>query len=294
MAARIPFLTAVPLAALGLMVMGMTLIPLGDAAGKVLTEGLGATSGFVAWSRMTLGALLLAPVLGLAGLGQLAGLLRDWRIWLRGVLMLGTIWAILTAVATEDLATVYGAFFVGPFLSALLAVVFLGEKLGRAQAVCLGLGFVAVLLVVRPAGGITPGIGFALLSGLCYGGYLTASRWLAGRAPPLVLLASQFVLGAVLLAPAGLVAVPEVSGSLAGLMVVSTLCSLGGNLFLILAYRRAPAVVLAPLVYVQLVAATGFGLVFFGHWPDWVVLAGLALLIASGIAGYVFGARRAG
>lgn len=280
------------LVALTLMIGSMVLIPLGDSAGKALTGGLGAGSGFVAWSRMALGGVLLALIMNAPGLrAEGLQLLADWRIWLRGGLIAGCIWAILTALATETLATVYGAFFVGPILSAALAVLLLRERVGRAQVAFLLLGFCGVLVVVRPGWGMTAGTGFALLAGLFYGGFLTASRWLAARARPLALLFSQFLIGALLLAPIGLAQLPAPGLELAALSLGSALASLGGNLLLILAYRRAEAARLAPLVYVQLVAATGFGLVFFGDWPDLWVLAGLGLLIFSGVAGFLLAPR---
>lgn len=280
------------LVSLALMIGSMTLIPLGDSAGKALTGGLGAGSGFVAWSRMALGTLVLLAIMSAPGLrAEGLRLLTDWRIWLRGGLIAGCIWSILTALATETLATVYGAFFVGPILSAVLAVVLLGERVGRAQAVFLLLGFCGVLVVVRPGFGMTSGTGFGLLAGLFYGGYLTASRWLAARARPLALLFSQFAIGALLLAPVGLVQLPAPGVELAALSAASALASLGGNLLLILSYRRAGAARLAPLVYVQLVAATGFGIAFFGDWPDVWVLSGLTLLIVSGVAGFLTAPR---
>jgi drug/metabolite transporter (DMT)-like permease len=280
------------LAALALMTGAMALIPLGDSAGKALTDGLGVGSGFVAWSRFALASVLLFAALNAPGLrAEGLGLLLDWRICLRGALLAACVWAILTALATEPLARVFGAFFVGPILSAALAVLLLGERVSRAQAACLVLGFAGVLVVVRPGWELTPGMGFAVLAGMFYGGFLTASRWLAARARPLALLFSQFAIGALVLAPVGLVQLPPPVWELAALSAGSALASLGGNLLLILAYRRAGAARLAPLVYVQLVAATGFGIVFFGDWPDVWVLSGLGLLIFSGIAGFLLSPR---
>ena len=299
---------AAPLAAIGLTIAAMTLITLGDVFAKgtttpvgvpagVFGDGLGVGSGFAAFSRFLLGAVLLALLMPAALRREALGLAGDWRVWLRGALIAGCIWSVITAAATEPLATVFGAFFVGPLVSALLAVLFLGERMGRAQVACLGLGFLAVLLVVRPGWGpgfgVTTGTAFAVLAGLFYGGFLTTSRWLANRAQPLALLLAQFAVGAVLLAPVGLAQLPAPGWSLAGLTLGSALASLAGNLALILAYRRAPASQLAPLIYLQLIAGTGFGLAFFGDWPDAVTLAGLALLIAAGLAGYLLAPRPA-
>jgi drug/metabolite transporter (DMT)-like permease len=196
----------------------------------------------------------------------------------------GGIVSILTALRTEPLPNVFGAFFVGPILSFVLSAVILREKVRAVQAVLLAVGFAGVLLVVRPGFGMTPGLGFAVLAGCFYGCFLVASKWLSGAYPPRTLLLSQLVTGAVVLAPLGLARLPEVDATVAALTFVSAAGSMAGNLLLILAYKVAPATRLAPFVYFQLVAATGLGFAIFGDVPEPLTWAGLALLVVSGFA----------
>jgi drug/metabolite transporter (DMT)-like permease len=66
--------------------------------------------------------------------------------------------------------------------------------------------------------------------------------------------------------------------------VTSALGSMLGNLCLILALRMAPATRLAPFVYTQLIAATALGWAVFGVWPDPLTLAGLVVVLISGMA----------
>jgi len=268
------------LRALPLMLLAMALIPAGDTAGKLLGEA-GVAPVFTAWSRFALGAALLLPfVLHLTP----PRLFLDWRVWLRGLLVAGGIVCILTALRTEPIATVFGAFFVGPLVAWVLSVWLLGEAFSRARAGLLVIGFAGVLLVVRPGFGMTPGLGFAVLAGLFYGGFLTASRWLSDLARPRAMLISQLVIGAVVLAPFGLPALPEMTPRIAGLTLASALGSMLGNLCLILALRMAPASRMAPFVYIQLVAATALGWLVFGTLPDAPALLGLAILLVSGMA----------
>ena len=274
--------------AVALMVVGMCLIPGGDTAGKFLTSQFGASSGFVAWSRFALGLLLLATLL--RRLPNWA-LLRDWRIWLRGALISGGILSILTALKTEPIANVFGAFFVGPIMSYVLSVLLLKEPLIPVRAVLVSLGFVGVLLIVRPGFDFSPGLGFAVLAGIFYGSFLTASRWLSDVAGGGDLLLSQLVVGTILLAPIGLAQLPMFTPTVVALTGASALASGLGNLCLILAYRRAQASVLAPLVYIQLLAATFFGIVFFGDVPDVIALFGMALIVLSGLAASLVGRR---
>ncbi|MCT8159752.1 DMT family transporter [Pseudoruegeria sp. SHC-113] len=265
-----------------LMLLAMSLIPLGDSAGKLLISQHGASPWFVAWSRFALGALAMLPFLGSA---FTPALLADWRIWLRGLLIVGGICSILTALATEPLPNVFGAFFIGPAISYALSVWLLKERPEAARISMLSVGFLGVLLVVKPGFGMREGLGFALLAGCFYGAFLTANRWLASVARPRGLLFSQLLIGALVLAPVGLAHLPQASAPVAALALLSALASMAGNLLLVVVYRMAPATRLAPFVYFQLVAATVLGFALFGDLPDTFALAGLGLLIVSGLAG---------
>ncbi len=267
--------------ALPLMLLAMTLIPAGDTAGKLLTAGHDADPLFVAFSRFALGALLLAPfVLHLTP----ARLFVDWRVWLRALFLAGGITSILTALRTEPIANVFGAFFIGPILSYGLSAWLLKEGITRARTGLLLIGFFGVILVVKPGFGMTPGVAFAVLAGLFYGAFLTSSRWLADLARPRALLISQLVIGTLIMAPFGLLRIPDMDLPVVGLTFVSALGSMLGNLCLILALRLAPASQMAPFVYTQLVAATALGWAVFGDLPDGLSMLGLVLLLSSGLA----------
>jgi drug/metabolite transporter (DMT)-like permease len=206
----------------------------------------------------------------------------DRRIWLRGAFQTVTISTILTALQTEPIANVFGAFFLGPFVSYMLSVWLLKEQGSRARILLLLLGLGGVLLVVKPGFGMTPGLGWALVSGCFYGMFLTASRWVQPLGKPLHLLLAQLIIGSLLLLPFGVAHIPsEVPW---GLMFWSGTASMFGNLFLIFAYARAGASWLAPFVYLQLIGAAVYGVLFFGDWPDPLAALGIAVIFASGFA----------
>ncbi len=110
-------------------------------------------------------------------------------------------------------------------------------------------------------------------------------------ARPRAMLFTQLVVGAVVLAIPGVLAMPQITAPLAGLTVVSAACSMLGNLLLIIAYSRAQASHLAPFVYTQLIWATGLGFALFGVLPDGLALLGLVLLLGSGLASMVVRTR---
>ena len=264
----------------------MCLIVTGDTAAKVMTQ-TGVAPSFIAWSRFAIAALVLLPFSGLRR-DEVAALF-DWRVLLRAGLIAAAISSILTALRTEPIANVFGAFFIGPVVAYVLSVLLLGEKVTRTRSLLLALGFAGVMLVVRPGFGtggvIGTGMGFALLAGCCYGGYLTATRWLAGRFRPRFLLISQLIVGAVVLMPTGVQSLPgSVDPVLAGLVALSALASAAGNYLLVGVNRTTPATRIVPLVYTQLIAATVAGVLVFGTWPDPLSLIGLLVILLSGLA----------
>ena len=210
-------------------------------------------------------------------------MLRDWRVLSRGCFISGGIFSILTALKTEPIANVYGAFFLGPIVSYGIAYFFMGEAVSRSKTLLLLVGFIGVLMVVQPGFGMSSGILFALLAGCCYGSYLATTRLVAGAFTPPLLLISQLMIGSVVLLPVGmsetLLTLNATSYFLIGL---SAIFSAAGNYLLVLANRWAEATLIAPLVYSQLISASIAGLVVFGDWPDGLSFVGLSLILVSG------------
>ena len=263
-----------------IMFVAMSLIPAGDSAGKILTQNLGVAPLFVAWSRFAVGALLVLPF---APRGAWR-LLRDWRIWLRAAMLAVGISAIQTALRTEDIATVFAAFFIGPLISYVLAVLFLRETVTPLRSALILLGFLGVLIVVRPGMGASAGLLWAMLAGSCYGAFLTMSRWLGHLGTPMSLTFTQLLIAAILMLPLGLANLPPATIVVVALASTSALCSMLGNLLLLFAYAHAPATRLAPLVYFQLIAAVGLGWFIFGDLPDVWTWTGLLVILSAGIA----------
>ena len=278
------------LAAGAFAVFGVTCVVVGDTAGKVLVQD-GVTPLFVAWTRFAIAAVLILPLSGLVR--DEVPAFWDWRLVMRALFVVAGISCILTALRTETIANVFGAFFIGPVVAFVLGALILREGVTVARALALAVGFAGVMLVVKPGFGMTPGLGLAVLAGVSYGCYLVATRWLAPMFRPRLMLATQLVVGAVALAPLGLAAVPAVSSwAMVGLLVLSALGSAAGNFVLVTVSRTLPAGILAPLVYSQLISATILGWLVFGDWPDAVALSGLVLILASGMASLMFAQRR--
>lgn len=272
-----------------IMITGMLFIPLGDTAGKLLATGHDVSPIFIAWSRFAFGAVIV--LIAFAGRGFQWSIFGDWRVWIRAALVASAIPCIMTALKTEPIANVFGAFFVGPLIAFILSAVMLRERVTVARFILILLGFVGVLLVVQPGASLSPGLLYAVAAGAFYGCFLVASRWLAGRYRPRTLLLSQLIIAALLTAPAGLAGAPQVTWAVSGLVLWSATASAIGNLLLVIASRMADASRLAPLVYTQLISATLLGFAVFGDVPDIITTAGLALIFTAGLAGYLIGGR---
>lgn len=263
-----------------IMFLAMSLIPTGDSAGKLLTGTYQTAPIFVAWSRFVLGAILISPFVPRSAWL----LLRNWRIWLRASTLAGGITCIQMALQVEDIATVFAAFFIGPLISYVLAAIFLREPVTWLRSALVLMGFLGVLIVVRPGIDTSAGVLWAVAAGCSYGAFLTMSRWLGPLASPLAMTFIQLLIAALFLLPFGLSNLPALSGTVVALTTVSALCSMLGNLLLLYAYGLAPATRLAPLVYFQLVAAIGLGWAIFGDLPDVWTWAGLIVILTAGLA----------
>jgi len=77
----------------------------------------------------------------------------------------------------------------------------------------------------------------------------------------------------------------------AGLVVLSAMGSAFGNLLLVTLSKSTPSSVIAPLIYTQLFAATGFGYLVFDEWPDWVSFIGLVVIFGAGFASLALSRR---
>jgi len=262
-----------------IMFVAMSLIPAGDSAGKILTSELGVAPVFVAWSRFALGTLFLIPFVP----PQTRDLFGNWRIWIRAAMLCGGITCIQTALQTEDVANVFAAFFVGPLLSYVLAATFLREPITILRSTFILIGFLGVVMVVRPGIGVSAGLLWALAAGTFYGIFLTMSRWLSDLAPPLALAFSQLIISAALLLPLGLLHLPDFTMPVLALTATSAICSMLGNLLMLFAYRLAPATRIAPMIYFQLLSAVALGWLLFGALPDMLTWVGLAVILSAGI-----------
>lgn len=270
------------LAGTALMLAAMVLLPLMDGLAKGLSERYPVMQ--VVWARYFFHLVCMLPIL-LARFGVRALVpLRVGLQLVRGGLLLAATALFFFALSTMPQATVLALFFVSPAVVTVLAPSLLGERVGAWRVVAVLVGFLGVVLILRPGAGVIGwGAAFAMGAGVIHGFYMMFTRRLAGSAPPLVTLGYTAVLGAVVMS----LVMPFVwvRPALADLAVLALLGVLAaaGHFLLIKAFDHAPATWLAPIGYAEMVTAVIYGYLAYGHLPDALTWLGIAVIVGAGV-----------
>ena len=198
--------------------------------------------------------------------------------------------AVLTGVAgffafsQLPLAQAYAIFFAMPLLITLMAIPMLGERVGLRRGIAVVVGLIGVLVVLRP-GEADFSLGhLAALSAAVTGALTSVIVRKIGAVERSAVLMLFPMLGNVLAMGAVLpfVYVPMPVAHL-GLMGIIALFGFVAGLLVIKAYRTAPAIIVAPMQYSQILWAAFFGSVLFNETVDLYTAIGSAIIIASGI-----------
>jgi drug/metabolite transporter (DMT)-like permease len=268
---------------IGLMCVTVALFALLDATAKYLSAEM-STAQIVSARYIT--AFLLAMVLvNPIRFPRMMVTRRPVFQIFRSVLMLATTILNFIAVRYLQLDQTLSIMFSAPFLVALLAGPLLGEKLDwrRWAAICVGFG--GVLLVTRPGlGGIHPAALLMVGAALCYAVYGIMTRALARTDSNETTLFYTNLVGMICMLPVlPFVWTPPESAFSFALMMIMGLLGGSGHYLLIIAHRLAPASVLSPFIYSQMIWMIMLGYFVFGDVPSHWTLAGAATVIASGL-----------
>jgi len=254
-----------------------------DSIAKFLSRDLPALQ--IVWARYMGAAIVAALVTRVVARPRLLHSRRPGLQALRSALLFGATLGNFLALRTLQLAETSTIAFLSPIFIALLAGPLLGEWPGKARMAAIFVGFAGVVMATRPgAAAFQPLVIVAVAAALCGAGYSLATRGLAGRdSGQTTLLWTQFagVLTLTPMLPWIWVGPPNLRdwGLLGGLGALGAL----GHALLIMAHRRAPASVLAPFSYTQLLWMIASGYFVFGDWPPPGTLAGAALVCGCGL-----------
>jgi S-adenosylmethionine uptake transporter len=283
----------------GMLIMAVAVLTLPglDAFAKLAAESVPV--GEIAWFRFIFQTLVLLPFV----LWRHRGWPRVHRLpvhALRGALMALATLLFFAALARMPMAEAIAIFFVEPLILTLFSALFLGETVGWRRVAAILVGFAGALLVIRPS---YAAFGTAALlplgTAVCFAGYLALSRSLSRDGDALTMQFTTGVVGGIVMTMA-LVAgwavditvlnpvVPD--GNALVLMVGMGVVATTGHLLLTQAFRFAPAGILAPFQYLEIISATALGYLVFGDLPDDLTVIGVTIIVGSGL--YIFHRER--
>lgn len=203
---------------------------------------------------------------------------------LRSVFNLGTMLTFYYALALLPLADSIAIGYAAPLIMTALSVPLLGERVGVRRWSAVIVGFVGVVVILRPsAAGISPGAMFALAAALLYALTLVTSRQLSATESSHTILFYYSLF--VVVALAGVMPFVWVTPRLEDLWLIFFVGVAGsfGQFFLNQAFRYGEVSLLAPLDYSGLVWAALLGFLLWGDIPGTFVWVGAAIIVTAGI-----------
>ncbi len=284
-----------------IMAVAMLILPIMDIIGRWLSLIDHLSPGQIAVTRFAVQFVVLVPwIVATRGVSAL----RPKQIWaniLRGMLLGFASLLFFISVKYMPVADAIAVFFVEPLLLVALSAVILKERVGWRRRIAVIVGFAGALIVIQPSYELFGPVSLLPLgTALLFAFYLILNKTVALEDEPIVM---QMVAGAGATLTLGLAVI---AGTIAGiadmtplmpqfaiswfLLLIVGLLSAGGHLMVIQAFRFAPASVLAPFQYFEIVTATIFGLIIFGDFPELSKWFGIAIIIGSGL--YTFWRER--
>ena len=271
-----------PLAGVACMALGVSLLPLMDGLAKYLSADFHVLQ--IVWARFAFHVAWLLPIL-------------LWRVrprellprhpgqqLFRGALLLAATVCFFAAISIMPIADALALLFVSPMICTMLAPWVLGERVGPWRWAAVATGFAGALVVIRPGLGVFQWASLlALGAGICHGCYLAATRRLAGSTNPMVTLLFTGLVGLLVMSLAQpVIWTPPRAGEWL-LMALLGLLAAGGHFLVIRGFDQAPAPVVAPIGYFEIVVATLVGYIGFGDFPDSWTWLGIAIIVGSGV-----------
>lgn len=266
-----------------LMCAGVSMFPLMNAMMKLLTARYPVFE--IVWARFT-GHLVVMLIVFLPQYGRRLIATRRPLVQLaRSALMLASNSVFVLAIGKVPLATASAIGFTSPLIVTALSVPLLRERVGwrRWSAVCVG--FCGALLIIKPGTGLhDPAVLLLLASALAYALYQIATRWVMAHDSP----ATGIIFAALLGSLGTTMLLPFIWVTPKSLFDLAMLLSLGcfggfGHFLVIKAFQAAPASVIAPLGYVELLGTATLGFLIFNNFPDALTWVGALVIIASGL-----------
>lgn len=225
----------------------------------------------------------------IAAMGLLRELPKAFNPWvaLRSFSEVFAILSFILALGKMPIADVAAIAQIAPLIVLLGMWLLFGEKVGGLRMALIGLGITGALLVAQPGGGAaSPYAIFAFFTAVGAAFRDILSRKVPPGTPALMVTFSTLLIVMLSALAMSLVFETPVQPTLrhAWLMLIAGFFLMCGHSFVFMAYRMSPARVVAPFSYSMMIWAAISGLLVFGDVPNTLAIAGMALIMAAGLA----------
>jgi drug/metabolite transporter (DMT)-like permease len=260
------------------------LFPVMGGFAKILGES-GYDSLQVSWAR-AFGHILFMLIAFVPRFGLSMLKTRSLGIQLmRSALLISSNLSFFFAIVFIPIAKAATISLTAPLVVALLAWPMLGERTTPRRVVALAAGFLGVVIVIRPGTELFQWASLCVVwSAVCYALYQILTRRVAGIDSPETSAIYSSIIGGF-----GLILVlPFVWKTPHALADILMFCSLGvlgalGHYCVARAMHYAPANIVSPFQYMQLLGSVAVGYLFFGNFPDFLGWVGAAIIVGAGL-----------
>lgn len=260
-----------------------------EAIAKLLTEDY--PWQMVAWARYSFHFVFVLPLFMTVWPARLLRTKRMGLHMVRSIILTAASFFFIGGLSLIPLADATALVFLAPLIVTAISALFLGEAVGIRRWIAVIVGFGGVLVIVRPSPDFTNWAALLPLgAGCCYALYQVSTRILSYTEHAYTLFFYTAFGG--FIATTAIVPFYWVTPSWGGFGLLIATGSLGflGQFLLIKALSVTDASIAAPFIYTQLIWATIYGVLIWGHFPDVYTLVGAAIVIASGI--YIWNRER--
>lgn len=238
----------------------------------------------VIWSRYFFHVVITFIILGSRGSFGFLRANRPGLQTLRAGLLLCATANMYVSISIMPLANATAIQFLAPVLVTAFSVPILGEVVGLRRWAAVLLGFVGVVLIIRPGMGDIEWISLLpLITAICLSLYMIMTRIMRSMDQASTTAFYSTATGAVILSALMPFVWESPSTQSWALMVLMGGAGACGHYFMIKGFNLASASVLAPFSYAHLLASLPISLLVFGDVPDTWMISGTILIISSGL-----------
>lgn len=203
---------------------------------------------------------------------------------IRGILLIAEVCVMVFAFINLGLVETHAVFSCYPLMVAALSGPVLREKVGWRRWTAIGIGFVGILIVLKPGMTVfSPYALFPLISALMFGFYGLLTRFVARKDSANVSFFWTGVVGAIAITPFGLTHWQPMTAPDWGWMLALCITSVTAHFLMIKAYAVAEAGAIQPFAYLQLVFIAILGVTVFGETLHTNVAIGAVVVVGAGV-----------